>query len=282
MPQPRLSFTYSPGGGGRTVIRGGAGLMVGPGQTEDQIQPIESDRISSTITGGVFPTPASTFVSNFTSNPNNRTCQPRAYTDVYTLPEKVYQYTFSVQHEFGYNVTATAAYVGSQGRNLFLRSITNQIVSVQTNPNPTANAIIRRQFDIVNADGSISRPYAEIDVKTSGGHDQYNALQLSLSRRVQKGLTLNAQYTLAKSYGNSAGSNETLTAGNNAVALANFDYDIGYNRFDVRHTYNVRSLALYRGHRRGSRHQPPDPALGARELLTDAFARCEKCHGLRP
>lgn len=240
--QPRVSFTYAPGNSGKTLLRGGVGLMVGPGQVEDQIQPIESDRISSTITGGAFPTSSATFVSNFTSNPNNRTYQPRAYSPDYTLPEKVYQYTFSVQRELGYNMTATAAYVGSQGRNLFLRSITNQIVSVQTNSNPASSAIVLRQFDIVNADGSISRPFAEIDIKTSGGHDQYNALQLSLTRRVQTGLTLNGQYTFAKSTGNSAGSNEAVTAGNNAVNIADFNYDNGYNRFDVRHTYNVSAL----------------------------------------
>ena len=240
--QPRAAFTYALGESGRTVVRGGAGLTVGPGQMEDQIQPIESDRVSSTITGGVFPTPASTFVANFTNNPTNRTYQPRAYSPDYTLPEKVYQYTFSIQRELGYNVTATAAYVGSQGRNLFLRSITNQITEVRTNANPASAAVVIRQFDIINADGSISRPYAEIDLKTTGGHDKYNALQLSLSRRVQKGLTLNGQYTFAKSTGNSAGSNEAVTAGNNAVKVEDFDYDDGYNRFDVRHTYNVSAL----------------------------------------
>ena len=240
--QPRVSFTYALGESGRTVIRGGGGLMVGPGQMEDQIQPIESDRVSSTITGGVFPTSPATFVANFTNNPSNRSYQPRAYAPEYKLPEKVYQYTVSLQRELGHSITGTAAYVGSQGRNLFLRSITNQITEVRTNSNPTANAIVIRQFDIVNADGTISRPYAEIDLKTSGGHDQYNALQVSLSRRAQKGLTLNAQYTLAKSTGNSAGSNEAVTAGNNAVALDAFDYDDGYNRFDVRHTYNASAL----------------------------------------
>jgi hypothetical protein len=240
--QPRVSFTYALGQSGKTVIRGGAGLMVGPGQMEDQIQPIESDRVSSTVTGGIFPTSPATFVANFTNNPNNRTYQPRAYSPDYKLPEKVYQYTASIQREFGYGVTATAAYVGSQGRNLFLRSITNQITQVRTNANPASAAVVIRQFDIINADGSISRPYAEIDLKTSGGHDQYNAMQLSLSRRAQKGLTLNAQYTLSKSTGNSAGSNEATTVGNNAVNIADFDYDDGYNRFDVRHTYNASAL----------------------------------------
>lgn len=240
--QPRASFTWSPGEGGKTVLRGGAGLMVGPGQTEDQIQPVESDRISSTITGGAFPTSPAVFVSNFTSNPLNRSYQPRAYAPDYTLPEKVYQYTVSVQRELPYNITGTAAYVGSQGRNLFLRSITNQIVDVRTNANPAANAVVIRQFDIVNADGSISRPFAEIDLKTSGGHDSYNAFQFQLTRRKQQGLTLNAQYTYSKSQGNSAGSNEAVTAGNNAVKIADFDYDDGYNRFDVRHTFNLSAL----------------------------------------
>ena len=70
----------------------------------------------------------------------------------------------------------------------------------------------------MNADGiDLSGPFAEIDVKTSGGHDSYNAMQLSLdAARSDTGLTLNAQYTLAKSFGNTAGSNEALTVGNNA------------------------------------------------------------------
>ena len=118
---------------------------------EDQIQPIESDRVSSTITGGSFPTPPATFVANFTNNPTNRTYQPRAYSPDYKLPEKVYQYTLSVQREFGYNITATAAYVGSQGRNLFLRTVTNQIVSVQTNPNPASAGIVLREREKGNS-----------------------------------------------------------------------------------------------------------------------------------
>ena len=38
------------------------------------------------------------------------------------------------------------------------------------------------------------------------------------------------------------GSNEALTAGNLARNLADFDYDNGYNNFDVRHTFNVSLL----------------------------------------
>jgi hypothetical protein len=240
--QPRVSFTWRPNEGERTVVRGGFGILVGPGQTEDQIQPIESDRVSSTLSGGAWPIDADLLVANFVNNPDNRAYQPRAYAEDYTIPEKIYQYTIGLQQQLPYNLVFTAAYVGSQGRNLFLRSVTNNITQVITNPDPEKNAIVIRQFDIVEADGSVKHPYAEIDYKSSGGHDSYNALQVSLTRRSQRGLTLNAQYTLGRSYGNSAGSNEALTSANNARTPEAFDYDIGYNRFDVRHTFNLSAL----------------------------------------
>jgi hypothetical protein len=242
--QPRVSFTYAPG---RTVFRTGIGVFVGPGQTEDQIQPIESDRVSSTLSNATFPVDPALLVGNFTSNPNNRSYQPRAYANEYTIPERIYQYTASVQQDLGGRYTATAAYVGSQGRNLFLRSVANQIVQVVTNPNPANNAVAVREFSIVQRDAAgnitgVQNPFAEVDYKTTGGHDNYNAMMLSLARRAPTGVSLNLQYTLGRSRGNTAGSNEALTAANNARELADFDYDNGYNNFDVRHTFNLSVL----------------------------------------
>lgn len=252
--QPRVSMTWAPGAG-RTVVRGGYALVVGPGQTEDQIQPIESDRISSTLSSGAYPLDIAATRANFINNPNNRVFQPRAYADEYTVPERIHQYSVSVQRELPGRFVATVGYVGSQGRNLFLRSVTNQIVEVRTNPNPASNAIVIREFDIVNPDGTILRPYAEIDYKTSGGHDNYNGLQTQLVRRFNSGITMNMQYTLGRSFGNTAGSNEALTAANNARDIDDFDYDLGYNTFDVRHTFNLSalfSLPFGRGHKYGT------------------------------
>ena len=50
--QPRVSLAYAPG---KTVFKTGFGIFVGPGQTEDQIQPVESDRVSSTISNAAYP-----------------------------------------------------------------------------------------------------------------------------------------------------------------------------------------------------------------------------------
>jgi hypothetical protein len=125
--------------------------------------------------------------------------------------------------------------------------VTNNITQVVTNPNPASPAFVIRQFSIVQRDASgaitgVQNPFAEVDYKTSGGHDSYNALMLSLSRRSASGLSLNAQYTLGKSYGNTGGSNEADTSANNARTLDQFEYDNGYNKFDVRHTFNFSAL----------------------------------------
>ncbi len=242
--QPRLSATWA---AGKTVVKGGFGVFVGPGQGEDLIQPIESDRVNTTISTGsslAFPLNQDVLVANFTSLPGNRSYQPRAYAPEYNIPERVYQYTGSVQRDLGGSFSASAAFVGAEGRNLFLRSVANNITQVVTNANPASAALVVREFSTVTRDAAgtitaVQNPYAEVDYKTSGGHSTYKALMLGVTRRAAKGISANLQYTLGKSRGTSGGSNEANTAANNARTLDQFEYENGYNNFDVRHTFNA-------------------------------------------
>lgn len=105
---PRVSMAVSPSD--RTVLRGGFGIYVGPGQTEDQVQPIESDRVSSTITGGSYPLNIPVTIANFANNPNHRSFQPRAYTNRYQIPERVYSYTTSLQQQLPESTPLAAAH----------------------------------------------------------------------------------------------------------------------------------------------------------------------------
>jgi hypothetical protein len=93
---------------------------------------------------------------------------------------------------------------------------------------------------------------------------------LSLNRRSANGLSMNLQYTLGRSRGNTAGSNEAATAANNARTLDEFEYDDGYNNFDVRHTFNlsvVYSLPFGKGRRFGDTAGPlAQAALGGWEV----------------
>jgi hypothetical protein len=248
---PRIGFAWSPFssrtslfGQDRTVLRGGFGIYYGPGQLEDTLQPIESDRVASTVSGGSYcgadpscPTSPAALTTNFINNPDNRSYQPRAYAPDYTVPERIYQYSASWEQDWGHQLVSTVAYVGSQGRNLFLRNVTNLITAVRMDPT-SGKAVVVRQFDIDNGGTNVLHPYAEVDYKTSGGHDSYNALQASLVRRSNSGLTLSGQYTYSKSFGNTAGSNEAQTSAD----PFSFDYNDGYNAFDVRHTFNVSAL----------------------------------------
>ena len=156
-------------------------------------------------------------------------------------------------------MTSTVAYVGSLGRNLFLRSVANKILpgftSIVNGTNiPTGFGVVNRtdattgqvigattvrEFSIVSGT-SVQNPYAEVDYKTSGGHDRYDALQFSLQRSFATGLTMNTQYTFSNSTGTSAGSNEARTS----AQLDNFEADQGRNNFDVHHNFNLSALYM--------------------------------------
>lgn len=229
---PRLAFSWAPERlNNKTVLRIGAGYYYGPGQTEDQVQPEANDRLSRTISSGalnVFPLDVAAITAAYNINDPKLGYQPRAYAPGYKIPEKILQYTFSVQQQLPLDTLLTVAYVGSQGRNLFLRSITNKITGVSTNPTTGAVTVTREFGD----------RFAEVDYKTSGGTSHYNALQTSLNRRFTKGFTVGAQYTYAHDIGNSGGANEARTAANNY----SFAADYGNNTFDVRHSFNLNAL----------------------------------------
>jgi len=225
---PRLALTWSPSGN-RTVFRIGAGYYVGPGQGEDQNQPILNDVANQTFSSGAsYPIDRPALLQAFNPNDPNGLWQPRVYANGYTIPENVLSYTASIQRVLPDGSTLTVAYVGSQGRNLFQRTISNRIIGVTMNPS-TGAAIIQREF---------GDRYAEMDVKTSGGSSSYNAMNVNWNRRLYRGLNAGASYTWGHSIGTSAGSNEASTAENNF----SFAQERGDNSSDERHVFTVNAV----------------------------------------
>ena len=226
---PRLGISWAPGKlNNKTVLRVGAGYYYGPGQLEDQIQPIESDRVSQVLKGVAYPIDPQQIIAGYNINDPNLGFQPRAYAPGYTVPERVLSYTASIQQQLPGETVLTVAYVGSQGRNLFLRSWTNLLTDVGMDP-VTGVAIPVYQF---------GNRFAQIDYKTSGGTDHYDSLQTTLNRRFSRGLSSGLQWTYGHSIGDSGGSNEAQTSQD----PYNLRGDRGNNNFDVRHSMNANVL----------------------------------------
>jgi hypothetical protein len=236
---PRLGFSWAPEKlANKTVFRVGGGYYYGPGLAEGQTQPAQNDRINRTITSGsllTFPADTQSILSTGISDPNLQ-FQPRAYLPDYQIPEKILQYSASLEQQLPGNAVLTVAYVGSQGRNLFLRGITNRITGVVMNPTTGAGTAVR-EFSVVNGT-TVTNQFAEIDTKTSGGNDHYNGLQVLLNRRFSRGLTLGAQYVWAHSIGNSDGSKDARSSSNNY----SFSSEYGDNISDVRQSFNLSLL----------------------------------------
>jgi Carboxypeptidase regulatory-like domain/TonB dependent receptor len=236
---PRLGLSWSPDkAANKTVFRVGSGYYYGPGLGEGQVQPPQNDRINRTITSGslmTFPADIPTILSTGINDPNLQ-FQPRAYLPGYAIPEKILQYSASVQQTLPGDAVLTVAYVGSQGRNLFLRGITNRINGFVENPT-TGAATITREFSVVNG-LTVTNRFAEIDTKTSGGNDHYNGLQIVLNRHFSKGLTFGTQYVWSHSNGNTDGSKDARSSENNY----SFSSEYGDNISDVRQSINLNML----------------------------------------
>jgi hypothetical protein len=237
---PRFGLSWSPEkSANKTVFRVGGGIYYGPGLTEGQTQPGVNDRINRTITSGpllTYPDTPTTFLSNYNINDPNLQFQPRAYLPGYAIPEQIFQYSASIQQQLPSDAVLTVGYVGSQGRNLFLRGITNRITGVVRDPVTGVGSAVR-EFSVVNGT-TVTNKFAEIDTKTSGGSDNFNGLQVMLNRRFSKGMTLGSQYMWSHSLGNSDGSKDARTSADNYSQSSEY----GDNISDVRQSINLSAL----------------------------------------
>jgi hypothetical protein len=242
--QPRVGVAYElpPQTGlfADATLRAGFGFYSGVPRIGELLLPIESDRFGTAITNGTFPASASDLARNFLDKPNERQFQPLAFSRDFSTPERAYKWEVALVRKVPKFGELTLSYFGNIGRNLPLVGLANPIIQVETNPDPTQSALVRRQFDIVTSDGLISKPFAEFTYRTSGGRSAYNAMSVSLERKTGNGWpqmrwlrfsTFKTQYTLSRNMGNVSGAL--------ASDPTNFDADYGYNAADARHSFSL-------------------------------------------
>jgi hypothetical protein len=137
----------------------------------------------------------------------------------------LHQWNATVQQQIGDSRTLEAAYVGSRGRHLLAARDLNQPEPSPESPNLRPNPL-----------------FADILLIESRARSEYNAVELRLQQRLDRGLSFNAAYTLGRSKDDASGFFSSAGDANFPMDSNNPEADWARSNFDVRHRVTVSGL----------------------------------------
>jgi hypothetical protein len=152
-----------------------------------------------------------------------------------------HQYNVSLQFALSQDLLFEVAYVGTRGHNLFRNVRINQ-ARLASQQQPIVNAVTGQVITTnTPANAPLRAPYQGVDIQgfqqfQYAAESVYNSLQVSVTRRLSKGLQLLASYTYAKSLDNASGQqgiDTSIILGNQLDDRANR----GVSDFDRTHRF---------------------------------------------
>jgi hypothetical protein len=159
-----------------------------------------------------------------------------------------HQFNAGVQFALDKDLLFEAAYVGTRGLNLIRDLAINQ-ARLASPQNPIINAVTGQAITTntpAATNVALRAPYQGVEVGSflqiqSTAQSTYHSLQLSLTRRLSKGLQFLASYTYAKSIDNASGGSDSAGEVRDTISIAGNQLDNRANRgvsdFDRTHRF---------------------------------------------
>jgi hypothetical protein len=246
---PRVAVAWDPKGDGKMVIRAGWGISYDYVAGELMVNSADAPPYGGTeIWAGQFSNPFATNPGGniYPYTPNKNAPFAPGGTYIFLPPNlktpEVNQWNLVIQRQFGNDWLVSASYLGSESEHLWDSYQVNPAVYIPgkctagqyglrvAGPcSTTANQNYRRVFAINNYPGaklpSGAPAFGYVDSFDSGATSSYNGLLLSVTKRLSKGLLMNANYTWSHCIGDLSIGDSTGNAGQGLAIPNNRRYD---------------------------------------------------------